>query len=70
MKEIRPHLEGIATQPAYDRDVAGHQVKEIRPHLEGIATYSPRYQEACYTAKEIRPHLEGIATVHQLLLLS
>ena len=38
LKEIRPHLEGIATgitdQPIFEY----HLAKEIRPHLEGIAT--------------------------------
>jgi len=35
-KEIRPHLEGIATNSLDIQRI--HRKKEIRPHLEGIAT--------------------------------
>jgi len=38
MKEIRPHLEGIATLAPERSALNRLAPKEIRPHLEGIAT--------------------------------
>ena len=64
LKEIRPHLEGIATHMCSGSYIQ-HRVKEIRPHLEGIATLHPLNKLLCMTLKEIRPHLEGIATRSQ-----
>jgi len=61
VKEIRPHLEGIAT--TYLEAKPSRLEKEIRPHLEGIATdFIQAHAFSSGGTKEIRPHLEGIAT--------
>ena len=62
-KEIRPHLEGIATYGQPCTLLSEYGVKEIRPHLEGIATQIKIRFLKVFLVKEIRPQLEGIATL-------
>jgi len=62
MKEIRPHLEGIATRNG--------TYSVFKDHIEGNQTSFRRDCDlallfaiiSTISVKEIRPHLEGIAT--------